>query len=42
VKRETDPASGVKERGCARRFDEEGEGGGEEWRRCSGGEEPPR
>jgi len=36
VKRETDPASGVKERGRARRVDEEGEGGGEEWRRCSG------
>ena len=36
MKRETDPASGVKERGRARRVDEEGEGGGEEWQRCSG------
>ena len=35
MKRETDPASGVKERGHARRVDEEGEGGGEERRRCS-------
>jgi len=36
VKRETDLASGVKERCRAHRIDEEGEGGGEEWRRCSG------
>ena len=35
MKRETDPASGVKERGHAHRVDEEGEGGGEERRRCS-------
>ena len=35
MKRETDPASGVKERGHARRVDEEGDGGGEEQRRCS-------
>ena len=34
MKRETDPASGVKERGHAHRVDEEGEGGGEERRRC--------